>query len=189
VRPACCARKLTRLCLPKRKARHTACSAAGSQGRPEMASASDREAEQHHSDHDHSQQHSNGQAQLPASMETASESGGAAELVAGHRQSAGNGHAELPQSSEPADEAAGSAPAERSGGPGDAGAALAAFRAAQERRARQYAAFGSGFQSYLRTRDEAAFRCGGRGAGGACGAPHQRSRSGAALRNPELARQ
>jgi len=76
-----------------------------------------------------------------------------------------------------------------SGGPGDAGAALAAFRAAQERRARQYAAFGSGFQSYLRTRDEAAFRCGGRGAGGACGAPHQRSRSGAALRNPELARQ
>jgi hypothetical protein len=152
-----------------------------------MASTADQEAEQHDDGRVHS--HINGQAESPVTMETASESGGAAEFSsAGHRQSAGSGHAELPQSSAPAGEAAGGGPAERRGGPEDVGAALAAFRAAQERRARQHAAFGAGFQGYLRMRDEAAFRCGGRGVGGARAAPHWRGRSGAALCGLELAR-
>lgn len=45
-------------------------------------------------------------------------------------------------------------------GPQDAAAALAAFRAAAERRARQYGAFNAGFQRYLVERDEGAFRFG-----------------------------
>ena len=45
-------------------------------------------------------------------------------------------------------------------GPADAAAALAAFRAAAERRARQYGVFNAGFQRYLAGRDEGAFRCG-----------------------------
>ena len=42
----------------------------------------------------------------------------------------------------------------------DAAAALMAFRAAAERRARQYGAFNAGFQRYLARRDEGTFRFG-----------------------------
>ena len=98
----------------------------------------------------------------------------------GQHGSPANGHAQpalvaagAPTGEEaraPGEEAAGVAACNDAGAPGgsaggvaecaDARAALALFRAAAERRGRQYGLFSAGFQQYLHTRDEAAFRCG-----------------------------